>query len=246
LSSFVLPAATLWQRELVRFWRQKSRVMGVVASPLVFWLVIGYGSNDLARFYSGSLVLTVMFSAIFSTISIIEDRREGFLLSMLVSPAPRTSMVLGKILGSATLGWIQGMIFLAFAPLAGVSISLAELVPVTAVIFLVSFALTGLGFVIAWKMSSTAGFHAIMNLLLLPMWMVSGSLFPMATAHGWVKAIMWINPLTYSIALLNHTLRLPNASPELMVSLVVTAAFGLGLLLASGMMAAQKATRSAA
>ncbi len=96
MNSFLLSAATLWQRELVRFWRQKSRVMGVVASPLVFWLFIGYGSNDLAKFYSGALVLTVMFSAIFSTITIIEDRREGFLLSMLVSPAPRTSLVLGK------------------------------------------------------------------------------------------------------------------------------------------------------
>ena len=107
MSSFVLPAATLWQRELVRFWRQKSRVLGVVASPLVFWLLIGSGSNDLARYYSGALVLTVMFSAIFSTISIIEDRREGFLLSMMVSPAPRTSLVLGKILGSATLAWFN-------------------------------------------------------------------------------------------------------------------------------------------
>jgi ABC-2 type transport system permease protein len=246
MNSFVLPAATLWQRELMRFWRQKSRVMGVVASPLVFWLLIGYGSNDLARFYAGSLVLTVMFSAIFSTISIIEDRREGFLLSMLVSPAPRTSMVLGKILGSATLGWIQGMIFLAFAPLAGVQIHAIDLLPVAAVIFLVSFTLTGLGFVIAWRMESTAGFHAIMNLLLLPMWMVSGSLFPMATAHGFIRAIMWINPLTYSIALINHTLGLPNAAPGAFVSLVVTTAFGLFLLLASGAMAAKKASRSAA
>ena len=132
---------------------------------------------------------------------------------MLVSPAPRTSMVLGKILGSATLAWIQGMIFLAFAPLAGVRIEAGEIIVAAGVIFLVAFALTGLGFTIAWRMDSTAGFHAIMNLLLVPMWMVSGSLFPMATAHGWVKAIMWINPLTYSIALLNHTLRLPNASP---------------------------------
>jgi len=246
MNSFILPAATLWQRELVRFWRQKSRVLGVVASPLVFWLLIGYGSNDLARFYSGSLVLTVMFSAIFSTISIIEDRREGFLLSMLVSPAPRTSMVLGKILGAATLAWIQGLIFLCFAPLAGVSITAMELIPVAAAIFLISFTLTGLGFVIAWKMDSTAGFHGIMNLLLVPMWMVSGALFPMATAHGWIKAIMWANPLTYSVALLNNTLRLPNASPEMMTSLVVTAAFGLVLLLISGAMAAQKATRSAA
>jgi ABC-2 type transport system permease protein len=246
LNSFVLPAATLWQRELVRFWRQKSRVLGVVASPLVFWLLIGYGSNDLARFYSGSLVLTVMFSAVFSTISIIEDRREGFLLSMMVSPAPRTSLVLGKILGSATLAWIQGLIFLAFAPLAGVRVGPVELIPIAAAIFLISFTLTGLGFVIAWRMNSTAGFHAIMNLLLVPMWMVSGSLFPMATAHGWVKAIMWVNPLTYSIALLNHTLKLPNAAPGLAESLIVTVVFGLLLLLASGAMAAQKATRSAA
>jgi ABC-2 type transport system permease protein len=246
LSNFFLAAATLWQRELVRFWRQKSRVLGVVASPLVFWLLIGYGSNDLARFYSGALVLTVMFSAIFSTISIIEDRREGFLLSMLVSPAPRSSMVLGKILGSATLAWIQGLIFLAFAPLAGVSIRPLELVPVAGAIFLISFTLTGLGFVIAWRMESTSGFHAIMNLLLVPMWMVSGSLFPMSTAHGWVKALMRVNPLTYSITLLNHTLRLPNAGSGGMESLVVTAVFGLLLFLASVIMAAQKATRSAA
>jgi len=242
----LLAAATLWQRELVRFWRQKSRVLGVVASPLVFWLLIGYGSNDLGRFYSGALVLTVMFSAIFSTISIIEDRREGFLLSMLVSPAPRTSLALGKIMGAATLAWVQGLIFLAFAPLAGVSIGLTKLLPVVAAILLISFTLTGLGFVIAWRMESTSGFHAIMNLLLVPMWMVSGSLFPMATAHGWVKAIMWVNPLTYSIALLNHTLRLPYAAPGAVVSLVVTAAFGLALLLAAGFMAAQKSVKSAA
>jgi ABC-2 type transport system permease protein len=246
LSSFFLPAATLWQREMIRFWRQKSRVMSVVASPLVFWLLIGYGSNDLARYYSGTLVLTVMFSAIFSTISIIEDRREGFLLSMLVSPAPRTSLVLGKILGAATLGWIQGLMLLAFAPLAGVSIGLMEAIQVVAAMFLISFALTGLGFAIAWKMDSTAAFHGIMMLLLVPMWMASGALFPMATAHGWVKAIMWINPLTYSVSLLNYTLGLPNTAPGPAESLAITAAFGLALLLASGMLAGQKATRSAA
>jgi len=246
LSSFALPAATLWQRELVRFWRQKSRVLGVVASPLVFWLLIGSGSNDLGRYYSGALVLTVMFSAIFSTISIIEDRREGFLLSMLVSPAPRTSMVLGKILGSATLAWIQGLIFLCFAPLAGVRIGLLHLVPVALAILLVSFTLTGLGFVIAWRMESTAGFHAIMNLLLMPMWMISGALFPLSEAHGWVKGLMWANPLTYSLSLLNYTLHIPNTTPDMAVSLGVTVAFGIGLLLFSGMIAAQKSTHSAA
>jgi ABC-2 type transport system permease protein len=240
LSNFWLPVVTLWQRELVRFWRQKSRVLGVVASPLVFWLLIGYGSGDLARFFAGALVLTVLFSAIFSTISIIEDRREGFLLSMLVSPASRTSMVLGKILGAATLAWIQGLIFLAFAPLAGVSLDAAEVLELVGAVFLVSFTLTGLGFVIAWRMDSTAGFHAVMNLLLVPMWMVSGSLFPMTTAHGWIKAIMWVNPLTYSISLLNGFMNLNTGAPGIGVSLVVTAGFGLLLLLASGVVASRK------
>ncbi len=230
----------------MRFWRQKSRVLGVVASPLVFWRLMGYGSGDLARFYAGALVLTVMFSAIFSTISIIEDRREGFLLSMLVSPAPRSSLVLGKILGAATLAWIQGLIFLAFAPLAGVRPGLAQVVAAAGAIFLVSFTLTGLGFVIAWKMDSTSGFHAIMNLLLVPMWMVSGSLFPMATARGAIRAIMWANPLTYSISLLNGLLALPNANPGPMASAAVTLAFGLVLLAASGLIASQKSVKSAA
>ncbi len=168
------------------------------------------------------------------------------MLSMLVSPASRTSLVLGKILGSATLAWLQGLIFLAFAPLAGVRIGLLELPAIAAAIFLVSFTLTGLGFIIAWKMNSTAGFHGLMNLLLLPMWMISGALFPMATAHGWVRALMWVDPLTYSIGLLNHLLHMPNAAPGALVSLVVTVAFGVILLFASGMVAAQKATKSAA
>ena len=236
---------TLWWRELVRFWRQKSRVLGVVASPLVFWLLIGYGSGDLGRFFAGALVLTVMFSAVFSTISIIEDRREGFLLSMLVSPASRTSMVLGKILGAATLAWIQGLIFLAFAPLAGISLG-ANLLAITGAIFLVSFTLTGMGFIIAWRMNSSQGFHAIMNLLLVPMWMVSGALFPMSTAHGWIRALMRINPLTYSIALLNDLFNIPAGMPGIGTSLAVTAAFGIVLLVASGIMANQRSTSSPA
>jgi ABC-type polysaccharide/polyol phosphate export permease len=85
-----------------------------------------------------------------------------------------------------------------------------------------------------------------MNLLLFPMWIVSGALFPMAAAHGWIKAVMWINPLTYSISLLNHALLMPNATPGALTSLVVTAAFGVALLLASGMMAARKSARSSA
>jgi ABC-2 type transport system permease protein len=244
LSSFVLPAATLWQRELVRFWRQKSRVLGVVASPLIFWLFLGYGSNDLAKYYSGTLVLIVMFSSIFSTISIIEDRREGFLLSMLVSPAPRTSLVLGKILGAATLAWLQGLVFLIFAPLAGFHPGAGELLALALYIFLIAFTLTAFGFTMAWKMDSTAGFHAVMNLVLFPMWIVSGAVFPMATAHGWIKGLMWVNPMTYCVSLLNNALRMANTMPNETTSLAVTAAFGLSLLATSGAMAARKTAKS--
>ena len=246
--SFWLPVWTLWQRELVRFWRQKSRILGVVASPLVFWLVIGAGFGDLLRFFPGTLVLTVMFSAIFSTISIIEDRREGFLLSMLVSPAARMSLVLGKILGAATLAWIQGLIFLAFAPFAGARPSLGDLILLAGVIFLISFTLTALGFLIAWKSNYTQGYHAIMNLVLVPMWMVSGALFPMSTAHGWIRWIMRVNPLTYSIALLRDVLA-PNVvdgMPGPAISLAVTAIFAGVALMASAALANQKAVQSSA
>ncbi|MCC6858910.1 MAG: ABC transporter permease [Bryobacterales bacterium] len=244
--NFWLPVLTLWNRELTRFWRQKSRVLGVVASPLVFWLIIGSGFGDLSRFFAGALVLTVLFSAIFSTISIIEDRREGFLLSMLVSPAPRTSMVLGKVLGSATLAWVQGLIFLAFAPLAGLAPSLGRLLGLAGVIFLISCTLTALGFLIAWRMESTQGFHAVMNLFLVPMWMVSGAVFPISEAHTWIRWIMLVNPLTYSVAAVTRLLpvAVPPGTPDLPLDLAVTAAFGLVLAIASAVLANRKTTVS--
>jgi ABC-2 type transport system permease protein len=246
----LLAVETLWQRELIRFWRQKSRVLGVVASPLIFWAVIGFGSgpNGPKLFFPGTVVLTVLFSAIFSTMSIIEDRREGFLLSMLVSPASRTSLVLGKILGSATLAWIQGMVILAFAPLAGIGLSLGELAPLAGIVFLISFTLTALGFLIAWKFDSTQGYHAVMNLLLLPMWLLSGAVFSISGASAWIRAIMLVNPLTYSTALLRQILTpgVSDGSPDAATSLAVTVAFGIMLLAGSAALASQKSSRSAA
>ena len=128
-----MPAFTLWWRELVRFYRQRARVVGVIASPLLFWVVIGSGfgssfrSGDAAGqqhyldyFYPGALIMIVLFTSIFTMMSVIEDRKEGFLLSVLVAPVPRSAIVLGKVLGGTTLSAIQGLIFLAFAPLVGI------------------------------------------------------------------------------------------------------------------------------
>src|SRR5579864_7908116 len=128
-AGLVLPAFTLWWREIVRFYRQTTRVIGVLPSPLVFWLVIGSGFGTSFRsgggpgqqhyldyFYPGALIMIVLFTSIFTMMSVIEDRKEGFLLSVLVAPVPRTAIVLGKVMGGTTLSAIQGMIFLIFAP----------------------------------------------------------------------------------------------------------------------------------
>src|ERR1700721_2639721 len=193
----LLPAFTLWWREIVRFYRQPTRVVGVLASPLVFWLVIGSGFGTSFRsgggpgqqhyldyFYPGALIMIVLFTSIFT------------MLSVLVAPVPRTAIVLGKVLGGTTLSAVQGMIFLIFAPFAGVHLHPLQVLLVGVVVFLVSFALTALGFAIAWPMDSTQAFHGIINLFLIPLWLLSGALFPMAGGSTWIRALMFINPLT--------------------------------------------------
>ncbi|MGA9968381.1 MAG: ABC transporter permease [Terriglobales bacterium] len=211
-SGVMLPAFTLWWREIVRFYRQRSRVVGVIASPLLFWLVIGSGFGTSFRagsapgqqhyldyFYPGALIMIVLFTSIFAMMSLIEDRKEGFLLSVMVAPVPRSAIVLGKVLGGTTLAAIQGLIFLAFAPFVGVRLGIIDFLLVVFVVFLVSFALTSLGFAIAWPMDSTQAFHAIINLFLIPLWLLSGALFPLAGASGWLRLVMRLNPLTYGV-----------------------------------------------
>ena len=205
----ILPATSLWWREIVRFYRQRSRVVGVIASPLLFWAVLGSGFGTSFRssgvggqhyldyFFPGALIMIVLFTAIFTMMSVIEDRKEGFLLSVLVAPVSRSVIVLGKVLGGATLATLQGIIFLVFAPALGIHFTLVSFVLTVLVIFLVAFSLTALGFIIAWPMDSTAGFHAVINLFLIPLWLLSGSLFPLSGASLWIRALMRINPLTY-------------------------------------------------
>src|SRR5438876_4607387 len=224
-NELLLPAFTLWWREIVRFYRQRTRVIGVIASPLVFWLVIGsgfgtsFGSGEAAGqqhyldyFFPGALVMIILFTSIFTMMSVIEDRNEGFLLSVLVAPVPRSAIVLGKVLGGTTLAALQGLIFLIFAPLVGIHLTLGSFGLIVLTVFLVSFALTALGFAIAWPMDSTQSFHAIINLFLIPLWLLSGALFPLAGASGWIRVLMRVNPLTYGVDALRSLLY--PATPE--------------------------------
>ncbi len=207
--------ATLCERELVRFFRQKNRVFGALGQPIIFWLLFGAGLRsarvdenrlDYAHFYPGTLVMILLFTAIFATISIIEDRREGFLQGVLVAPVPRWAMVMGKILGGAAIAMLQGIIFLLLGWLTGavgwfqvLSTTPMGVVAALVLMFVISIALTALGFLIAWRMDSTQGFHAIMSVFLLPMWLLSGAFFPMDVG-GWLGWIIRINPLTYGVA----------------------------------------------
>ena len=259
-AGIVLPAFTLWWREIVRFYRQTTRVIGVLASPLVFWLVIGSGFGTSFRsgggqgqqhyldyFYPGALIMIVLFTSIFTMMSVIEDRKEGFLLSVLVAPVPRTAIVLGKVLGGTTLAAVQGMIFLVFAPFAGVRLDPLQILLVAVVVFLVSFSLTALGFAIAWPMDSSQAFHGIVNLFLIPLWLLSGALFPLAGASGWIRVIMRVNPLTYGVEALRGLLYPGMEShfplPSAIATLVL---FSLVMFAVALLMANRRTTRPAA
>jgi len=239
------PAFALLKREVVRFLRQKHRIIGALGTPLVFWFLIGSGlgksfnsplnglagGDYLRYFFPGTLIMIILFTAIFSTISIIEDRKEGFLQGVLVSPAPRSSIVMGKVFGGALLAWVQALIFGAAAPLLGFPFSFTGALYVMLIMALASYALTGLGFFIAWRMDSTQGFHAVMNLFLLPLWFLSGALFPPDGAPAWLRAVMMANPLTYTLTgLQNAFFGAPSVSVAYAgfgFSLAVTAAFAV-------------------
>ncbi len=267
-SSFILSPSslavwTLCSRELVRFYRQRNRVIGALGSPLVFWLLIGSGLSGVGSafkpvaghtgmtaieyLYPGTLVLILLFTAIFSTISIIEDRREGFLQSVLVAPVSRMSLVAGKILGGTVLAVSQGISFLLLAPTVGIWPKPLALVAVLLVMFVVSFGLTGLGFALAWKMDSTQGFHAIMNLFLIPMWLLSGALFPASGGPMWLHWVMTVNPLTYGVVALRSALYLDQPRVEgemsLAVSLIISVVFAV-LMLALATQLARSRDRS--
>ncbi len=253
-----LPAASLWWREVVRFYRQRARVVGVIASPLLFWVVIGSGfgtsfksgggQHYLDYFFPGALIMIVLFTAIFTMMSVIEDRKEGFLLSVLVAPVSRSVIVLGKVLGGATLATLQGVIFLVFAPALGVHFTLASFAMTVLVIFLVAFSLTALGFIIAWPMDSTSAFHAIINLFLIPLWLLSGSLFPLSGASFWIRMLMLANPLTYGTEALRELL-FPGATNDgfsLATNMTVLIGFTLLMFAFSFLVANRRSTKPAA
>jgi ABC-2 type transport system permease protein len=213
---------TLGRREITRFLRQRSRLIGALATPVMFWVLFGVGLHDSfqtpewmagatsyrAYFLPGITALILMFTAIFSAMSIIEDRHEGFLQGVLVSPVSRSSLVMGKVAGGVVMAVVQALMFVGLGWLMGrvgladdlvFDLGIVQIALLTLFMTVVAFGLTSLGFMLAWKLDSIQGFHAIMNVFLMPMWLLSGAFFP-ASQSGALSWIMKLNPLSYGVA----------------------------------------------
>jgi ABC-2 type transport system permease protein len=259
-SSALLPIISLWRREIVRFYRQKSRVIGVILSPLIFWLVIGSGFGNSYRsgagdqhylqyFFPGAMLMIVLFTSIFTMMSVIEDRDRGFLSSVLVAPVSRSVIVLGKVLGGTTLAGVQGLLFLVFAPAVGAHFNIPGLLLIVLSVFLMAFALTALGFTLAWRMESAQAFHAIVNLFLIPLWLLSGALFAVNNASGWIQCVMRLNPLTYGLDVLRTALFPSTASMNqfsLPTSLMILIAFTAVIFCVAFLMVNRRTTQPVA
>jgi ABC-2 type transport system permease protein len=269
-----LPAWSLASRELVRFFRQRTRVVGALGQPFIFWVLFGAGLGGTFRapawapagmsyqeyFLPGVAVLIVLFTAIFSTISIIEDRREGFLQAVLVAPLPRASLVLGKVAGGTALAVIQAALFLLLGPMLwliglsphmSLSLSVGDAAMVFAFLVLQGFALTALGYVMAWPLDSTQGYHALMSVLLMPMWLLSGAFFPVPES-GWLAWVMRVNPLTYGVVGLQRILfahagqtTAQAGLPSIASCLVVTAVFCVVAFVAAVWLTGRRSVRNA-
>ncbi len=203
---------TIWLREFKTFIRERSRMVGMVGQPLLYLLILGKGITasmslngapggmDYLRFmYPGIIGMSVLFTSIFSAVSIIWDREFGFLKEVQVAPVPRWAVAVGKVLGGATVATIQSAILIILAPLAGLSLSIWIIIKIILLSFLMSFAVTSLGISIAARMESMQGFQMIMNFLVMPLYFLSGGMFPVNTAPEWMKTLMVIDPLTYGV-----------------------------------------------
>ena len=204
-------AYSLALREIMRFLRQKNRVIGALATPVLFWFLLGSGVGNslvaagtrdrldyLSYFFPGIILMIILFTAIFSTVSIIEDRKEGFLQGVLVAPSGWAAILFGKLMGGTILAVLQALIVVLVAPYGDHHPDLRVLVYLVAVMSVLAVGLTALGFLLAWPMDSTQGFHAVINLLFVPLWLLSGALFPPGGSAEWVRVLMRFNPLIYA------------------------------------------------
>ncbi len=201
----------LWHREVLRYWREKSRILSSLILPLLWLVVFGSGLRGIpvaggltyqTYIFPGILGMTLLFTSVFSGVSVIWDREFGFLKEILVAPVSRTTIVLGKALGSGTSALIQGTLLLPLSYLVGVHLPPLSILILIPTMVLISIGLVSVGLLIASLMTSMEGFNFIMSLVIMPMFFTSGALFPLTSAPAWLRYFSYINPMTYGVDVL--------------------------------------------
>lgn len=208
--------AMLWQRDLVRFARERAQLYGSLARTVVWLFILGAGLRGsvtvpgnvsyLQFVFPGMLAMAIIFSSLQSAISIIFDREFGFLKEILVAPIPRSSVVIGKALAGATIATVQGTVIFIFAPFVGVLPNPLVLLASVGVMLLIGLGLTGVGILIAARMTSFEGFGTINNFVVLPLYFTSAAQFPLTRAPHWLRVFAHLNPLSYGVDLLRGLL----------------------------------------
>ena len=203
-------------REFKRFFRQRWRLLVTISRPILWLFVVGAGFTQLVNIPSdmnykqfllpGIIGMTILFSSVFSSISVVWDREFGFLREMLVAPISRTTIVMGKLISGTALSGLQGVVLLLFSPLLGMRIGIAEFLAMFFLIILLSIAITALGLFIASFLTSLEGFNVIMNFIVLPMFFLSGALYPMNSLPSILHYFTLINPLSYGVDAFKHVL----------------------------------------
>ena len=218
------PIYVICVREFIKFFREKSRLLGTLARPVLWLFVVGNGMSALVSphmgfsylqfIFPGMIGMTILFASIFSSISIVWDREFGFMKEMLVAPISRLSIVVGKAISGTAISVAQAIIILVLIPFLGIGLSVLQFIQVTAVAVLVSFCITSIGILIAARLTSFDGFNIIMNFLVMPMFFLSGAMYPVSSMPDVLRHLTHLNPLTYGIDAFKHVL-LQNAAPPL-------------------------------
>ena len=216
LRSDLRAVSIVWRRELIRFRRDRLRAVTSLIQPLLFLLVLGTGLSSLARgampagfsfktfIYPGVLAMSVLFTAIFSAGSIVWDREFGFLREMLVAPVSRSAIVIGKCLGGATIATFQGILILALAGIADVPYDPLLLLTLTGELLLLAFTLTAFGVMMAARITQFQAFMALTQMLVMPLFFLSGALYPLNGLPSWLSVLTRIDPLTYVVGPMRH------------------------------------------
>ncbi|HET7053986.1 MAG TPA: ABC transporter permease [Solirubrobacterales bacterium] len=201
----------VWRRELIRFRSDRMRIVTSLVQPLLFLFVLGSGLQQLSAasthgvdlktfIYPGVLCISVMFTAMFSAASIVWDREFGFLREMMVAPVRRSSIVVGKCLGGATVASLQGVILLCLAGAVGVPYAPGLILGVFGLQLLLAFSITAFGVMVAARVTQMQSFMGLMQMVVMPMFFISGALFPVGDLPGWLAFLNRIDPLTYAVS----------------------------------------------